>query len=70
MIYRLLLDEILSELPDTKIILLEPFVVKGEGTEANYSEFRTGVEEKASVVRKLAKDFTMRRLQIQPLVSW
>ena len=65
MIYRLLLDEILSELPDTKIILLEPFVVKGEGTEDNYDEFRTGVEEKATVVRKLAKDYNLPFIPLQ-----
>lgn len=64
-IYRLLLDEILSELPYTKIILLEPFVLKGEGTEANYAEFRTGVEEKATVVRKLAKDYNLPFIPLQ-----
>ena len=63
-LYKMLLDEILAELPDIQILLLEPFVLKGSATESTYPEFRAQVEEKAAAVRQIAEAY---RLPFVPL---
>ena len=56
-IYGMLLEELREALPNMKIILIEPFVLKGSGTSGQIEVFRTEVEEKATVVGELAKEF-------------
>ncbi len=58
-IYHMLLEEIREALPDTRIILLEPFVLKGSATEAMYDEFRAGVLTRAQIVKELAEEFSL-----------
>ncbi len=53
-IYDVFLTEIKESLPDVKFIILEPFVLKGEGTEENWDEFRCEIEKRAVVSKKLA----------------
>ena len=57
-VYRTLIKETLERLPDCKIMLLEPFVLKGAATEEKYSEFLQ-VKEYAKVVKKLAEEFRL-----------
>lgn len=65
MVYTLLLDELLKKNPGIKIMLLEPFVSKGSGTEATYDDFRADVEEKAAVVKKLAEKYNIPFIPLQ-----
>ncbi len=72
-IYTMLLEEITEACPNTKILLIAPFVLDG-GVTCNtpeklnrLEEFRTDVAEKAAVVEKLANKFNFPLLKIQPI---
>ena len=65
MVYTLLLDEIYEKNPNVKIMLLEPFVVKACATEATYEDFRSDVESKAAVVKKLAEKYNIPFIPLQ-----
>lgn len=54
-IYDMLISEVRSELPDIKILILEPFVLRGTATNDNYSEFRTEVEKRALKAKEVAE---------------
>ena len=55
-IYRMMIEDTLKVLPDLKIVILEPFVLKGAATENAYEEFLQ-VKEYAKVAKKIAKDY-------------
>jgi len=65
-VYSMLIEEIKAELPYIKLVLLEPFVLKGAATTSNdefedlYSVFRAEVDDKAAAVRRIAKNFHFR----------
>lgn len=58
-IYRMLLEETLAALPNLKIMLFAPYVMRGRHTEERFDEFRTGVAEKAEAVRQIAGEFRL-----------
>lgn len=53
-VLRILLDEIREELPETKIILMEPFVFCGSSTEHAWEFIYSEVRKRAEVVRRIA----------------
>ena len=57
-IYRMLIQDTLKELPNVKIVLVEPFILKGSLTVGHWDEFLQ-VKEYAKVVKKLAKEFNL-----------
>lgn len=63
-IYRLLLKETRERLPDTKIMLCEPFVLLGSATEAAFDRF-SEVKKYAEVVKKLADEFSATFVPLQ-----
>ena len=64
-IYRMLLEEIREALPNTKIILIEPFVLKGTATATQLTWFIEEVTARANAVRKLAAEFSLPFLPLQ-----
>lgn len=64
-IYRTLLTETMEVLPDIKIILMEPFTLKGEQTEEFWEEFRHEVELRAEAVRRIAADYNLPFVELQ-----
>lgn len=58
-VYSMLIEEIKEALPDIKIIILEPFVLYGEGSKRYYDDFRKGVEEKAAVAKRVADKYNL-----------
>lgn len=64
-IYTMLLEELREALPDTRMILIEPFVLKGCGTAKYFTPFKEGVTEKAQVVRKMAEKFGVDFIPLQ-----
>lgn len=58
-VYTMLIEEIKEALPDIKIIILEPFVLYGEGSKRYYDDFRKGVEEKAAVAKRIADKYNL-----------
>ncbi|MBE7091077.1 MAG: lysophospholipase [Clostridiales bacterium] len=55
-VYRTMLAETKERIPNVKLMLLEPFVLKGSATEARFNEF-TEVYEYAKAVKEIAKEF-------------
>ena len=53
--YDMLIKDIKKELPNTNIMILEPFVLKGSETEKDWERFRHDAEEKAAVAKKIAE---------------
>lgn len=66
--YRLLLKETLERLPSLKIMLLEPFVLKGSATEEKF-EFFKQIYDYAKVVKKLAEEFNLTFVPLQEKFS-
>lgn len=65
-LYRIMLDEILEELPNIKIMILEPFCLLGPATEKNWGKgFDKEVKEKAAVAKKIAEDYNLTFISLQ-----
>lgn len=64
-IYNMLLSEILSEKPDIKILLMEPYVLKYTATKSCWDEFKTEIEKRQKIVRKLAKKYKLPSVSLQ-----
>lgn len=54
-VYNMLIEDILAELPNVKIFILEPFVLKGAGTEAYWECFRPEVELRSKAAKRVAQ---------------
>lgn len=67
----LLLGEILEELPQLKIMILEPFVLPGTATDATeenperWNTFRTEVPRRAAVAKRLAQKYGLIYVPLQ-----
>ena len=64
-IYGMLLEEIRQALPDTQILLLEPFVLRGTATAEHYPWFRQEVTARAAAVAELAREYGLPLLTLQ-----
>lgn len=58
-VYSMLVEEIKEALPDIKIMILEPFVLKGILTEEHWTSFRQEVEKRAQKAQELAKAYQL-----------
>ena len=63
-VYRMLLEDTKARLPNVKIILMEPFVLQGTATQAQWNLFLQ-VKDYAKVVEKLAKEFSAIYIPLQ-----
>lgn len=72
-IYDLLLSEILEELPQLKIMILEPFVLPGTATDATeenpkrWDIFRSEVSRRAVVAKNLAHKYDLTFIPLQEI---
>lgn len=64
-IYRMLIDEIIESLPQIKIIILEPFVLKGTCTEKLWDDFNTEVRKRAEVSKQIAEEYNFTFVPLQ-----
>lgn len=70
-VYNIFIDEILSELPDIKIMIMEPFVLRGTATDDRedqpdrFNEFSSGVYEIAKAARRVAKKHNLPFVELQ-----
>ncbi len=67
-VYRMMLKETKERLPNTKIIICEPFILKGKVTEEKYDEF-LAVKEYAKVAKKIAEEFHCYFLPLQEKID-
>ena len=63
-IYDMLISDTLNALPNVKIILCEPFILKGEATEEKYDSFLT-VKDYAKAIKNLAEKYSVAFLPLQ-----
>ncbi len=70
-IYSMLIEEVKEALPNIKIMILEPFVLKSTGTSSNsryedlYPPFRKDVEEKAAAAKRIAEKYNLKFIPLQ-----
>ena len=65
MIYELLIDEIREALPAIRIIIMEPFVVKGAATEKLWDKFSTEVGRLAEISKQIAEKYNFDFVPLQ-----
>ncbi len=54
-VYTMMLDEIQAALPQAKIMLIAPFLLRGEPERKGFEYFLASVKEKAEIVKELAE---------------
>ena len=64
-ILSMLIEEIKEALPDIKIIMLEPFVLKGPATEDNWDEFRTETALRSKSVKEVSEKYNLSFVSLQ-----
>ena len=64
-VYCKLIEEVKTELPDIKIVILEPFTLKGKENEKYYEEFREEVEKRAELAKKVAEKYNLTFVPLQ-----
>lgn len=64
-IYSMLIEEVKEALPNIKIMILEPFVLKGCSTETNWDYFSTEVPKRAQMARKIAEKYSLPFIELQ-----
>jgi lysophospholipase L1-like esterase len=64
-IYSMLIEELKEALPDVKIMILEPFILKGAATEMCWEEFQSGVSERAKIATETARKYGLPFISLQ-----
>ena len=64
-IYSMLIEEVTEALPEIKIFILEPFIMKGIHTEARWDEFSCEVHKMAKASENIAKKFNLEFIPLQ-----
>ena len=73
MVYGLLIEELMRELPGLKIMLLEPFVLPGSSTRSNddhpgrWEYFRTETDLRRAAVKRLAERYALTFVPLQDM---
>lgn len=65
MIYCMMIDEIKAALPEIKIIILEPFVLKGPSTERLWEAFDREVKKNAAAAKRVAEKYGLPFVALQ-----
>ena len=63
-VYRMLIEDTIKSLPNTKIILCEPFVLHGTATNEQFDKFNE-IRDYASKIKMLADEFGLYFLPLQ-----
>jgi len=64
-ILSMLIEEVKEALPDIKIIMLEPFVLKGPATEEKWDEFYSETKLRAKSVKEVAEKYNLSFVPLQ-----
>lgn len=67
-IYKMLLEETIARLPNTKIIIGEPFVFSGEISNKDFPEYAK-IRERAQALKKLTEDMRLYYLPLQAVLD-
>ena len=61
----MLIEDVTEALPDIKIIMLEPYVLKGVSTEPNWTKLNPGVRNNASIAKRVAEKYGLPFVTLQ-----
>ena len=64
-IYSMLIEEVKAELPNIKIMIMEPFVLEACSTEANWEYFKTETKKRAEMAKKIAEKYNLAFIPLQ-----
>ncbi|MBQ8210284.1 MAG: SGNH/GDSL hydrolase family protein [Clostridia bacterium] len=64
-IYTMLIEEVRAALPDIKIIILEPFVLKGTATQELWEQFYAEVKKRSAAAKCVAEKFSLEFVELQ-----
>lgn len=64
-IYSMLIEEVKEALPDIKIFILEPFVLKGSGTERYFDEFLADIKLHSKAAKNVAEKYDLTFIPLQ-----
>ncbi|MBQ2614294.1 MAG: lysophospholipase [Clostridia bacterium] len=64
-IYDLLIEEVKAALPNIKIMIMEPFSLKGFGNEAYWETFDKEVRMRAQMAKKIAEKYNLPFIPLQ-----
>ena len=64
-IYSMLIDEVKKALPDIKIMILEPFVLKAGATEENWDYFSTETAKRREMAKLIAEKYGLKYVPLQ-----
>ncbi len=64
-IYAMLIEEVKEALPDIKIMIMEPFVLKATETEQHWEYFDTEVKKRAQMAKKIADTYNLPFIPLQ-----
>ena len=74
-IYEMIIDELLQELPDLKIMILEPFVLPGSATQntdehpCRWEFFYEGVKRNAQACKRVAEKYGLVFVPLQEMLE-
>lgn len=66
-IYTMLIEEIKEALPEIKIIILEPFVLKGSATTLLWKQFNSEVRKLAVISKQVAEQCNLKFVPLQDI---
>jgi len=64
-IYDMLIEEIKAALPDIKIMIMEPFILKGPATTEEWEFFATEVPKRAEKAKMIAEKYNLTYIPLQ-----
>ena len=64
-IYSMLIEEVKAALPNIKIMILEPFVLRAKATDENWEGFSTEVPKRAAMAKKIAENYGLPFVPLQ-----
>lgn len=68
-VYRMLIEDVLKELPDIKIMIMEPFILMGTDTQPKWDIFSDEVKKHAEAAREVAQEFQLPFIPLQEEIS-
>lgn len=68
-IYTMYIEELHEALPNLKIIMIEPFLLRGSANEERYDEFYKEVRLRAAACERIAKKFNIPYVYLQDKLS-
>ena len=64
-IYCMLIEEIKEELPDIKIMIIEPYVLRGTATDEHWEFFDVETRKRAAMAKKVAEKYNLTWVPLQ-----